>query len=99
MINIIMFHKEEDILKLTGLDDRSVLWDVGFNLDDWDVGFCCDQKLHESIERIDEKNGEKHESVIWTDEGYWLGVRMEMYYYGFNYCEYRGKHYYTVHHS
>ena len=42
MVNIIMFDDTEDILKLTGLKTHSELWDAGFNLDDWDAGFCSD---------------------------------------------------------
>ncbi len=46
MVNLVMFSTPDDILKLTGLPDRSALWDAGFNLDDWDAGFCSDIKLH-----------------------------------------------------
>ena len=45
MINLKMFSTEEDLLKLTGLKDHDDLWDAGFDLDDWDVGFCADAPL------------------------------------------------------
>ena len=47
MVQIIMFDKTDDILQLTGLKTRAGLWDAGFNLDDWDAGFCSDIRLHE----------------------------------------------------
>ena len=97
MVNVIMFSKTSDILKLTGLPDRNALWDAGFNLDDWDAGFCCDQKLHE-VETYEE-DGEEYTEFHWIDDADWLGQQMENYCVGYNYCEVNGKHYYTVHHS
>lgn len=46
MYNITMFSTEDELLELTGLKDFTELIDKGFNLDDWDVGFCCDEPLH-----------------------------------------------------
>ena len=43
----IVFETEEDLLKLTGLYDRKDLWEVGFDLDDWDIGFCSKIELPE----------------------------------------------------
>ena len=45
--SIIMFDTVEDLLQLTGIPDRDTLWDRGFNLDDWDAGFCTDKPLEE----------------------------------------------------
>ena len=97
MVNVIMFSKTSDILKLTGLPDRNALWDVGFNLDDWDAGFCSNQKLHEEVTYNDD--GEEYTEIHWLDDADWLGQQMENYCVGYNYCEVNGKHYYTVHHS
>ncbi len=99
MVNFIMFNTAEDLLKLTGLPDRTALWDAGFNLDDWDAGFCSDVKLHKSTPYVDEDDGEEYSYVEWLDEAYWLGNRMDQYCVGYNYCEFNGKHYYTVHHA
>ncbi len=99
MVNIIMFDNAEDILNLTGLTTRNELWDAGFNLDDWDVGFCCDKKMHEEYTYTDEYDGHEYAEYEWVPEAHWLGFQMESYCAGFNYCECNGKHYYTVHHS
>lgn len=47
LANCIIFETEEDLLKLTGLKHREELWKNGFNLDDWDIGFCSDIELDE----------------------------------------------------
>ncbi len=99
MVNLIMFSTTEDLLKLTGLPDLNALWDAGFNMDDWDAGFCTDIKLHESKTVIDEDDDEVYEYITWIDDAYWLGARMEAYCVGFSYREFNGRHYYTVHHG
>ena len=95
MIKMIMVDKDEDIYELTGISDYHTLYEIGFDLDDWDVGFCCDEKLH--IEHTDEDDGSIY--YEWLPPAYWLGQQMEHYCVGYNYCEYNGKHYYTVHHA
>lgn len=40
MKSIVMFENVEELLALTGLKTRDELWEAGFNLDDWDIGFC-----------------------------------------------------------
>ena len=99
MVQIIMFDKTDDILQLTGLKTRAGLWDAGFNLDDWDAGFCSDIRLHEETTYISEDDGREYTDIEWIPETHWLGWQMENYCVGFNYCEYNRKHYYTVHHS
>ena len=71
------------------------MYEIGFYLDDWDVGFCCDEKLH--IEHIDKYDGSTYYECLYP--AYWLGQQMKNYCVGYNYCEYNGKHYYTVHHA
>ena len=48
MINLRMTDSREDIRKWTGLSGENhdmALWEVGFNLDDWDVCFESDTRL------------------------------------------------------
>ena len=48
MTNLVMFNTVEDLAKLTGLstdNHNQALWDAGFDLDDWDVGFQTDESL------------------------------------------------------
>jgi hypothetical protein len=49
-----MFDNTDDILKLTGLKTRDELRDTGFNLDDWNAGFCSDTRLHEETTYVSE---------------------------------------------
>lgn len=94
MIRCVMFTEEEGILELAGVKDTEVLWDAGFNLDDWDWGICCEQRLGEY--RISEE-GERY--FVPVETATWLIDRMEMYCAGFSEAEYNGRWYYTVHHS
>ena len=48
MIELKMLTSREDLRKITGLprdNHDEALWDVGFNLDDWDVCFVSDVPL------------------------------------------------------
>lgn len=48
MTNVVMFNTVEDLAKLTGLstdNHNQALWDAGFDLDDWDIGFQTDEPL------------------------------------------------------
>lgn len=38
MVNLIAFDTEKELCELTGLTE-SELWEKGFILDDWDIGF------------------------------------------------------------
>lgn len=44
MIKLIAFTNEAELMELTGLS-RNSLWDNGFNLDDWDIGFQVDTQI------------------------------------------------------
>lgn len=44
MERLVAFETEEELQKLTGLN-REELWENGFNLDDWDIGFQTSKKL------------------------------------------------------
>lgn len=103
MVNITMFTKTSELCELTGLT-REQLWDAGFNLDDWDVGLCCDQRLHRSPtqeELADPCEYYDPESLItdWDSEGHWLFSMMDNYCAGPSYTKYGEKHYYLVHHA
>lgn len=48
MTNLVMFNTVEDLAKLTELstdNHNQALWDAGFDLDDWDIGFQTDEQL------------------------------------------------------
>ena len=62
MVNVIMFSKASDILKLTGLPDRNALWDAGF---------CSDQRLRE-VETYEDE-GEDYTEIHWIDDDNSLG--------------------------
>lgn len=44
MITCEIFTTEKELSKLTNLNHKE-LWENGFNLDDWDIGFCCNKEL------------------------------------------------------
>lgn len=108
MINITMFDTVEDLCKLTGLQTEKDLWNNGFNLDDWDVGFVSDVPLtmtvKEKAEDIDRHHYGIYESSYYEYEvpvegASWLINRMEQYCVGYLHTEYKGKHYYMVYHA
>lgn len=43
----IIFETVDELLKLTGLTCDEELRGYGFDLDDWDIGFCSNEKLDE----------------------------------------------------
>lgn len=96
MVNLIAFQTSEDLEKITGLS-RDELWNVGFNLDDWDAGFQSDVKLHSK----GDKCGVYECDLEYNDDcpAYWLMMQMSNYCIGADYVEYKGKHYYMVHHA
>ena len=50
MLNLIVFETEEEFCELTRLTEQE-LWERGFNLDDWDIGFQFEVKLHKHQQR------------------------------------------------
>ena len=56
MVNLIVFETEEELVELTGLSENE-LWEKGFNLDDWDIGFQSDTKLHDEPTKEDIEDG------------------------------------------
>ena len=59
MVNVTIFDTSEELEQLTGLTHKE-LWENGFNLDDWDWGFCLDEnagfpwKFEYLLETIDD---------------------------------------------
>lgn len=56
MVNLIAFDTEKELCELTGLTE-SQLWEKGFILDDWDIGFHSDIKLHRTPTADDIQDG------------------------------------------
>lgn len=97
--SITFFHTEEDLEHMTGLS-RSDLWNHGFNLDDMDWGIMSPEPLveyypdedgYELIDNIHYNRDKpyEHQLLEWMDN----------YCVGFCHTEFKGKHYYTLHHS
>lgn len=90
MITLRITDNIEDIRQWAGLPSDNydeVLWNVGFDLDDWDM--CI-----ESDVRLVDDYGDTYMTEAW-----WLVNQMDAYCCGYNEVEYNGKWYYTVHHA
>ena len=82
MLNCVFFDTEAHLQKLTGLNHEE-LWKNGFNLDDWDFGFCCEKPFN-TVKR------NSHVIFLTILDSYCCGYE-EVYY--------DGKYYYIVYHS
>ena len=73
----------------------------GFILDDWDIGFQSDIKLHRTPTADDIQDGYEEDELIddYDLPAHWLMNQMNSYCVGANYVFLDGKHYYTVHHA
>lgn len=100
MLNLIVFETEEELCELTRLTEQE-LWERGFNLDDWDIGFQSEVKLHKTPTEEDIENGYREDELIALSDlpAHWLMSQMNSYCIGANYVFLDGKHYYTVHHA
>ena len=96
MINLTMFSTEEDLIELTGLTHYE-LWANDFNLDDWDVGFVSDVPLTVTRHNDDDEDGGEYEEPV--EDAYWLVYQMDDYCVGYEHVEFKGRHYYMVHHA
>ncbi len=99
MDELIFFDSEEDLKLLTGLSSDE-LWEHGFNLDDWDWGFCTSS---DCFKRVEDEFGS---STYVLDESkrypyYFFHLLMWMENYCVGYCatKYNDKTYFTLHHS
>ena len=103
MYKLTMFDTVEELLELTGDKDEDELWKAGFNLDDWDAGFQTNRPMHHMYvipeEDRDAYDEPPYERAVINDDAWWLGCRMEDYCVGYSYTEYKGMHYYLVHHA
>lgn len=96
MINLRITDNREDIRAWTGLPEDNhdeALWEVGFNLDDWDICIESDKRLVEE----DTEDGDTWAEPV--KEAWWLVNQMDNYCVGYNEVKYNGKWYYTVHHA
>lgn len=100
MLNLVVFETEEELCELTGLTEHE-LWQKGFNLDDWEIGFQSEVKLHKTPTKKDIANGycENELIALFDLPAHWLMSQMNAYCVGANYVLLDGKHYYTVHHA
>ena len=96
MINLTMFSTEEDLIELTGLTHYE-LWENDFNLDAWDVGFVSDVPLTVTRHNDDDEDGDEYEEPV--EDAYWLVFQMNNYCVGYEHVEFKGRHYYMVHHA
>ena len=97
MITLRITDNIEDIRQWTGLPSDNydeALWNVGFDLDDWDMCIESDKRL---VRETDAGTGERW--LVPLDEAWWLVNQMDAYCRGNNEVEYNGKWYYTVHHA
>lgn len=86
MKNVIFFSEEQELQALTGLSHEK-LWDNGFNLDDWDWGFC-------SVEQWGAGDWDQRGPF----EDFLLG-KMDDYCCGYEETYYRGRWYYMLYHA
>lgn len=99
LLKVTVFETREELCRITGLSEDE-LWAVGFNLDDWDIGFCCNQKLHREPTEEEIADGDCYEDqLVFGDKAHWLCLQMEIYCIGPSYVKYKNKHYYLVHHA
>lgn len=82
MKTITFFSEESELSALTGLN-HDQLWDAGFDLDDWDLGFVSDTEFN----------------LEDTSYEFFMISKMESYCVGYRYVEYNGKHYYMAYHA
>ena len=106
MKTIIAFSSRKEIFEILGwpytgdyktdepLTDK--LWDAGFNLDDWDIGFACREPLGK---QVSDEDYEYDTWFEWDEDIFWLGSQMDSYCVGCHHCEFEGWHWYTVHHA
>lgn len=75
--------------------------DKGFNLDDWNIGFQSEVKLHKAPATKDIENGYRENELIVPFDlpAHGLMNQMNSYCIGANYVCLDGKHYYTVRHA
>lgn len=72
MTHINVFTTRKEIYELTGLtpdEHDQILWDVGFNLDDWDWGICLDEPIAREIEKTIHYNGGDYSYWVYPKQG------------------------------
>ena len=88
---VTFFDNIGELREITGVSEdnyHQVLWDAGFNLDDWDFGFVSDTEWNEDW---------------WSNNApyyqFWMLDRMSSHCVGYEHVEYGGRHYYMLYHS
>lgn len=90
MKTITWFENAKDLQELTGLEYME-LWDAGFNMDDWDFGFCTDEELDlNAYDYMDFKCGYYYLMKALVENNRAFEPK---------HTEYNGKHYYMCYHS
>lgn len=91
MLNLVVFETEEELCELTGLTEHE-LWQKGFNLDDWEIGFQSEVKLHKTPTKKDIANGYRENELIALFDlpAHWLMSQMNAYCVGANYVFWTG---------
>lgn len=56
MVKLMVFDTEEELIELTGLSEDE-LWEKGFNLHDWYIGFQSEIKLRADSTQEDIEDG------------------------------------------
>ena len=87
MLNLVVFETEEE------------LWQKGVNLDDCEIGFQSEGKLHKIPTKKDNGYRKKELIALFDLPAHWLMNQMNSYCVGANYVFLDGKHYYTVHYA
>lgn len=101
MVKITAFDSVDELMELTGKTEKE-LRGLGFNLDDMDIGFVCNKKLHKTPSKEDVESGDYASDELVADYDlpcHWLMQQMNNYCAGASYVKLGRKHYYTVHHA
>lgn len=85
-MKLTMFNTEEELQELTGLT-HDELWDAGFDLDDWDIGFQTEEHMPNAYE-------DDGTALTW-----WLTQSMDDYCCGYGETKHKDKYYYLVYHA
>lgn len=100
LLKITAFETMNELTEITGLTINE-LRDHGFDLDDWDVGFCCNQPLYRkpTPKEIAEFGYGEDDTIYAGETARWLVQRMDDYCVGSSFTEYNSQYFYLVHHA
>ena len=78
MLNLVAFETEEELCELTWLTEQE-LWERGFNIDDWEIGFQFEVKLHKTPTKKDIENPLIHEGRTKKQEAIYIPTILPAY--------------------